>query len=100
MTGQAQQNGTVVIIAGNVKRSFEKPRRQPDKLGKMQIIFKCNHCKGEYEDNRTEEIPENATMVIQNFCLLCEEFMNDYYHETYSYEPLPEPFNPNQLTLL
>jgi formate dehydrogenase maturation protein FdhE len=59
----------------------------------------CHHCGQVHNMNRTSEIPEEAQVIQCNFCMDCEDDMNEYYKEWYSDEPLPEPEDPNQLKL-
>lgn len=64
-----------------------------------QIPLICHHCGQIHTMNRTPEIPEDAQTIHCNFCMDCEDAMDDYYNEWFSDEPLPDPVDPNQLIM-
>lgn len=64
----------------------------------------CNTCNLNYELDRTEEIPEHVTIMRCNWCPMCEEKAQDYYHEYWDEEEnksenIPIPVGPNQLQI-
>lgn len=64
-----------------------------------KILIKCDGCKGEFQTDRTPEIPENCTYLTCNWCPICEDNADDYYNEEYHYEELPTEPDPNQIKL-
>lgn len=65
----------------------------------VKIRITCDHCNGSFLTKRTKEIPPEVTQLFCNWCPLCEDEAEDYYDERYSYEPLPEIENPDQIKL-
>jgi hypothetical protein len=65
-----------------------------------KINITCDICHKTHEVGRTSEIPEEVTELFCNWCPECEDKADDYYDERYGYDPIPEPIDPNQLTLL
>lgn len=66
----------------------------------FRIKLLCDCCGKAHGLPRTSEIPDEVTALKCNFCIECEDKMNDYYHEEYIDESeLPTVVNPNQLEL-
>lgn len=64
-----------------------------------KIKIHCNGCGSDFETNRTEEIPEDATSLVCNWCPDCEDKATDYYKEEYIYLEIDEIKDPNQQSL-
>lgn len=66
----------------------------------LRIKLLCMCCNKVHELAKTEEIPEEVTALACNFCIECEDKMNNDYDEWYIDESeLPVIENPNQLKL-
>lgn len=50
---------------------------------------------------RTDEIPENVTALMCNWCPVCDNNgkADCDYDERYCYEPIPDTPDPNQIAL-
>lgn len=66
-----------------------------------KIDITCDTCGDTYQVHRTDEIPDDVTKLMCNWCPICDDNgkADCDYEERYYYHPLPEPFNPNQITL-
>lgn len=66
----------------------------------LRFKLSCECCGKVYDMPRTEEIPADVTAMACNFCIECEDKMNDYYDEWVIDEPkLPIVHDPNQMEL-
>lgn len=66
----------------------------------LRIKLHCKCCGKVHDLPRTEEIPEEVGSLQCNFCIECEDKMDDYYNEWYIEESeLPVIVDPNQITL-
>jgi len=63
------------------------------------IVIECENCGLKHGVNRTVEIPDDVTSLSCNWCPECEDDATDYYTEKYIYTVIPEPIDPNQLSL-
>jgi hypothetical protein len=69
-------------------------------IPQLRINLLCNCCSKVHNLPRTDEIPPEVTALGCNFCIECEDKMNDYYNEWYINESdLPPVENPNQIKL-
>lgn len=64
-----------------------------------KIKIKCNGCQREHDTQRTNEIPEDVTSLVCNWCPACEDTATDYYMEEYRYLEVDEVKDPNQQSL-
>ena len=66
-----------------------------------RINITCDKCKDTYSVRRTDEIPHEVTALMCNWCPICDDkgLADCDYEERYYYYPIPEPINPNQITL-
>lgn len=64
-----------------------------------KINIHCEGCMRDLEIDRTEEIPEDATSLVCNWCLFCEDTAKDYYKEEYKYFKIEDIKDPNQQSL-
>ena len=62
------------------------------------INIKCTGCGDIHAVRRTEEIPNNATSLICNWCPGCENEPDEDYHEQYVFTE-EEIINPDQLSI-
>lgn len=66
----------------------------------LRIKLLCKCCGQVHDLPRTNEIPDEVTALACNFCIECEDKMDDYYNEWYiKEEELPIADNPNQIKL-
>ena len=49
----------------------------------MKIKLTCRNCGKSWNIEKTEDVPENATGIICNYCSYCEFFMQEDYKEEY-----------------
>jgi len=64
-----------------------------------RINCKCNGCGKVHEVSRTEDIPEDVTSLICNWCPTCQDTARDYYKEEYRYFEINEVKDINQQSL-
>ena len=66
-----------------------------------KINITCDICKETYEVNRTNEIPDDVTALMCNWCPVCDDNgkADCDYEERYYYEPIPDKPDPNQIEL-
>ena len=64
----------------------------------MKIDITCDTCGDTYQVTRTDEIPEDCTKLMCNWCPICDDNgkADCDYEERYYYHP---PININQLTI-
>ncbi len=66
----------------------------------LRIKLLCECCRKVHDLPKTPEIPEDVTAMACNFCIECEDKMNNYYEEWLITESeLPPIENPDQLKL-
>lgn len=64
-----------------------------------KIKIHCQGCQDDFQTQRTEEIPDDVTSLICNWCPRCEDTAKDYYKEEYRYFEVDETIDKNQLSL-
>lgn len=64
-----------------------------------KIKIHCQGCMQDLEVDRTEEIPEDVTSLVCNWCPFCEDTAKDYYKEEYRYFEIEDVKDPNQINL-
>ena len=64
-----------------------------------KIKIHCQGCIKDFETDRTEEIPDDATSLICNWCPCCQDTAKDYYKEEYRYFEVEETKDINQISL-
>lgn len=66
----------------------------------LRIKLQCECCGKVHDLPRTSEIPDEVNALKCNYCIECEDKMDDYYNEWYVDESeLPAVVDPNQLSL-
>lgn len=65
-----------------------------------RIKIFCKTCNKDYQVYRTEEIPEDVTSLVCNWCPTCEDSAREEYLEEYRYlDAADEVKDPNQQSL-
>ncbi len=63
------------------------------------IKIHCQGCIKDFEVIRTEEIPDDVTSLICNWCPSCQDTAKDYYKEEYRYFKVEDKKDINQQSL-
>ncbi len=56
-------------------------------MSDLRIKLLCKCCGKVHDLPRTEEIPVEVTALACNYCIECEDKMQDYYNEWYIDDP-------------